>query len=160
MTVEQKQRVRFDADVEAIHRAREAFFRAFNATDLDGFTAWVTDDAVFMDHGGPPPLIGKEAIRSSYKSFFERTTPNLTPASDEVVVAGELAFDRGTWMSIKSDKRGIPQQRLQSCYVMIWRRQPEGDWKLARSIWNGADVSLKTRRTAKIRKKPKGKRRK
>ncbi len=156
-TEELSGRRRGDADVEAINRAREVFFRALNATDLDGFMAWVADDAVFMDHGGPPTLAGKEAIRSSYKSFFDRMTPNLTPTSEEIVVSGDWAFDRGTWMSIKSDKRGIPQQRLESCYVMIWRRPPEGGWKLARSIWNGTDVPLKTRRTAKIRGKPKGK---
>lgn len=69
MSAEQKQRIRFEADVEAINRGREALFRAFNATDLDGFMGWVTDDAVVMDHGGPPPLVGKEAVRSNYKTF-------------------------------------------------------------------------------------------
>lgn len=138
-------RGRNDADVKAINRGREAFFTAFNATDLDAFMAPVADDAVFMDHGGPPPLVGKEAVRSNYKAFFERMTPNLTPSSDEVVVSGDWAFDRGTWVSIKSDKRGVPQERLESCYVMIWRRPPEGGWKLTRSIWNGADVLLTTR---------------
>lgn len=159
MSAEQKQRIRFEADVEAINRGREALFRAFNATDLDGFMGWVTDDAVVMDHGGPPPLVGKEAVRSNYKTFFERMTPNLTATSDGIVVSGEWAFDRGTWISIKSDKRGVPQERLESCYVMIWRRPPEGGWKLARIVWNGADVALTTRKTAEIRRKPKGKRR-
>lgn len=55
---EASSQVRSETDVEAINRAREAFFRAFNANDLDGSMARVTDDAVLMGHGGPPPLIG------------------------------------------------------------------------------------------------------
>lgn len=149
-----------DADVEAINQGRETLFRAFNATNLDAFVARVADDVVVMGHGGPPPLVGKEAVRSNYKAFFEQMTPNLTPSSAEIVVSRDWAFDRGTWVSIKSDKRGVPRQRLKSCYVMIWRREPAGGWKLARIIVNGADVSLTTRKTAEIRTQPKKKRRK
>lgn len=132
--------------MEAINRGRGALVKALNATDLDAFMVPVADDVVWMSHGGPPADVGKETVRSAYKAFFEERTPNLAVSSDEVVVSGDWAFDRGTWVSIKSDKRGVPRERLESCYVMIWRRQLEGDWKIARSIWNGADVPFKARR--------------
>jgi len=151
-----------DAEVEAIHRTREALFRAFNATDLDGFMAPLADDVVLMGHGGPPALVGKEAVRSNYKEFFERGAfiPYLTVSSDEVVVSGDWAFDRGIWVVIRTYKRGVRRERLKSCYVMIWRRQPEGTWKLAREIWNGAPIPIKIRKAGKIRRRPKAKRRK
>ncbi len=152
-------RGRSDADAEAINRGREALFKSFNATDLDAFLAPVADDVVLMNHGGPPPVVGKGAVRSAYEGFFKEMTPNLSPSSDEVVVSGDWAFDRGTWVSIKSDKRGVARERLESCYVMIWRRHPEGAWKLARLIWNGSDVPLKARKAGESRRGAKGMRR-
>ncbi len=152
--------VRRDPDVEAINRSREAFVEAFNSADLDAFIAPLADDVVFMTHGGPPPIVGKEAVRSDYKESFERGPfiPNMTISSDEVVVSGDWAFDRGTWVVIRTYKRGVRRERLESCYTTIWRRQPEGIWKLARQIWNGAAVPIRARETARGRRKPKANR--
>ncbi len=155
-------RSRVDADVEAINRARESVFRAFNAADLDAFMAPMADDVVLMDHGGPPPTVGKEVVRSNYKEFFDEGPfiPNLTVSSDEVVVFGDWAFDRGTWVVIRTYKRSVRRERLGSCYIMVWRRQSPGTWNLARIIWNGAPVPIKAGRMGRIRRKSKVNRRK
>ena len=151
-----------DAELEAIKRAHEALVKSFNATDLDGFMAPVADDVVWMTHGGPPPTVSKEVVRSVYKEFFERGPfiPKMTVSSDEVVVSGDWAFDRGTWVVIRTYKRSVRRERLESCYVMIWRRQPEGLWKLARFIWNGAAVPINARRKGRSRRSPKANHRK
>lgn len=143
-----------DTDIEVIKSARQAFVKAFNAADLDAFIAPIADDVVFMTHGGPPPVVGKEAVRSNYKEFFERGPfiPNMTVSSEEVVVSGDWAFDRGTWTVIRTYKRGVRRERLDSCYMMIWRRQPEDTWKLARQIWNGAAIPIKARKTSRSRR--------
>jgi len=155
-------RGRADGDVEAISQARETLFGAFNATDLDNFMAAIADDVVFMTHGGPPSIVGKRAVRSSYKEFFERGPfiPNVTFSSDEVVLSGDWAFNRGTWVIIRTYKRSVRRERLESSYVMIWRRQPEGMWKLARLIWNGAPVPIKAQKTGRSLRKRKAKLRK
>ena len=153
-------RSRVDADVEAINQTRGSIFRAFNRTDLDAFIKPMADDVVVMSHGGPPALVGKEAVRSDYKEFFVKGpfTPNLTISSDEVVVSGDWAFDRGTWVVIRTYERDAHLERLDSCYIMIWRLQPAGTWKLARIIWNGAPVSIRARKMDKSGIKPKEKR--
>lgn len=156
---EMSSRGRGYSDAETINRNRKALFRALNATDLDALLAPLADDIVLMNHGGPPPVVGKRSVRSAYEVFFRETTPNLSHSSNEVVVSGDWAFDWGTWVSIKSDKRGVPQERLESCYAMIWRRGPEGAWKLARFIWNGADVPLRARKAGESGMRPRGKRR-
>lgn len=152
---------RVELDVEAINRTRDGLFRAFNSADIDGFMAPVADDVVWMGHHGPPPTLGKEAVRSSYKAFFERGPfiPKMSWSCDEVIVAGDWALDRGTWAIIRTYKRDGRRERLESCYFMIWRRYREGHWKLARFIWNGTPVPLKARRHGRTRKKSKGKRR-
>lgn len=144
---------RVGGDVEAINRSREGLFRAFNAADAESFVASVADDVVWMSHSGPPPTIGKEAVRSSYKEFFERGpfVPHVRGSSDEVVVSGDWAFDRGTWFITRTYKRGFRRERLESCHVMIWRRPPGGAWKLARLIWNGAPGPVKAPTTGSSR---------
>ena len=134
---------RVDRDIEVINKTRESLFRGFNATDLDAFTKWMADDIVVMGQGGPPALVGEAAVRSSYKEFFDNGPfiPNLTLSSDEVTVCGDWAFDRGTWVVIRTYKRAARQEALKSCYVMIWHRQTTRTWKLARIIWNGTPVN-------------------
>ena len=134
---------RVDPDIEVINKTRESLFRGFNATDLDAFTKWMADDIVVMGQGGPPALVGEAAVRSSYKGFLDNGpfVPNLTLSSDEVTVCGDWAFDRGTWVVIRTYKRVARREVLKSCYVMIWRRQTTRTWKLARIIWNGTPVN-------------------
>ncbi len=153
---------RIGADVETINRERESISKAFNTTNLDAFLASVADDVVWMDHGGPPPTIGKETVRSNYKEFFERGPfiPKMTISSDEIVVSGEWAFDRGTWRIIRTYRRAARREVLESCYLMVWQRQPGNAWKLARFIWNGSPVPLKSPSNGKESKEDKRKKRK
>ena len=141
---------RVDPDIEGINETRESVFRAFNARDLDSFMRWMTDDVVVMGQGGPPALVGEASVRSNYKEFFDDGPfiPNLTHSSDEIIVCGDWAFDRGTWRIMRTYKQVVRQELLKSCYIMIWHRQPTGTWKLARIIWNGTPVPVKADKTA------------
>ncbi len=105
-----------EADVEAINSVREAWVTADNNSDLDGVMAVFTDDVVFM-LADEPTLTGKEALRSWYF-----VGPGYEMSSDEVVVAGDWAFDRGTFSD--GDDTGR--------YLGILQRLPEGSWKYAR----------------------------
>jgi len=135
---------RVNPDIEVITKTRDSLFRGFNTTDLDAFMRSMADDIVVMSQGGPPALVGEAAVRSSYKEFFDNGPfiPNLTLSSDEIIVYGDWAFDRGTWEVIRTYKRAAHQEVLRSCYVMIWRRQSTRTWKLARIIWNGTPVNI------------------
>jgi ketosteroid isomerase-like protein len=104
------------ADIDAIHALREAWVAADNDSDLDGVMAVFTDDVVIMV-AEEPTLIGKEAVRSWYF-----VGPEFEMSSDEVVVAGDWAFDRGTFTSDGEAGR----------YVGILQRQTDGSWKYAR----------------------------
>jgi len=143
-------RSRVDPDIEVINESRESLFRAFNATDLDAFMRSMANDIVVMGQGGPPALVGEASVRSNYKEFFDNGPfiPNLTHSSDEVIVCGDWAFDRGTWRIMRTFKRVVRQELLNSCYIMIWHRQTTGTWKLARIIWNGTPVPVKADKTA------------
>ena len=57
-------------------------------------------------------------------------------SSEEIVVAGDWAFERHTEMTIsKGNESG---ETRQSYYKGIWilQRQEDATWKIARYIWN------------------------
>jgi ketosteroid isomerase-like protein len=53
----------------------------------------------------------------------------------EVIIAGDVAIERGsfTW---KVTPAGGSDVEDHGSFLAIWRRQPDGAWKLARNIWN------------------------
>jgi ketosteroid isomerase-like protein len=57
---------------------------------------------------------------------------------DEVVIAGRWAFRRATidWSLVPTDK-GQPI-RDPGKYMILYRRQEDGSWRVARDIWNSS----------------------
>lgn len=105
-----------DADIEAIHGLREAWVAADKNSDLEGVMAVFADNVVFIV-ADEPTLIGKEAVRSWYV-----VGPEYKMSSDEVLVAGNWAFDRGSFTTGSGAGR----------YIGILQRQTDGSWKYAR----------------------------
>jgi ketosteroid isomerase-like protein len=106
-----------------------------NAGDVQGFIDIVTDDVVF-DSPDRPAAIGKDAIRSLCEVIFERFDYDATYPADELVVDRNWAFDRGLWIEKVTPKQGGEQTEVSYGMLQVYRRQADGSWKLARSIWN------------------------
>ena len=70
---------------------------------------------------------------------------NLTrkTAVDEVVVSGDAAFVRVSFDGYLRPKvdDGSPPLRSVSRHIWILRRQTDGNWKIARDIWNTPKVA-------------------
>ncbi len=124
-----------EADAEAIIKAHQEYRAAVNVGDLDSLSTFVTADVVYMSPGDPL-LIGKEAIRRWDEPLFDRFTFEYTFSSDEVVVAGNWAFERGAFALTLTPKAGGEPFHGGGKYVWIWQRQADGSWKNARAIWN------------------------
>ena len=137
-----------EADVEAIHRVREAHDPAVNAGDLDAWLAVFAEDAVSMPPN-EPPVVGKEAIRSLGQGVFEHFNFEETMSSAEVMAAGDWGFDRGTYTLTPTPVAGgEPAEGAQpeimrelnyaqdGKYLWILRRQPDGSWKIACDMWS------------------------
>jgi uncharacterized protein (TIGR02246 family) len=124
-----------ESDMSAIEALREKELAAFNAGDVQGFIDIVTDDVVF-DAPDRPAATGKDAIRSLCEAVFERIIYDATYQTDELVVEGNWAFDRGVWIENRTPKDGGEQIQVSCGMLQVYRRQTDGSWKLARSIWN------------------------
>jgi ketosteroid isomerase-like protein len=123
-------------DLQAINTLQSQVDSAIINGDTERYVGFLADDAVLMPPNAPP-VVGKEAIRSWNAAMSkEMKIEAYTSSDDEVVVAGDWAFRRATvdW-TIRSRAIGQPI-RDSAKYLIVYARQPDGSWKVARDIWS------------------------
>ncbi|MGO9588622.1 MAG: YybH family protein [Candidatus Acidiferrales bacterium] len=116
------------ADEAAIRAADAQFAKDAAAKDVDKCVALYMDDAVIFSPSAPA-VIGKDNIHK----FFEQMLagPSLQFAFSNVTVdvarSGDLAEDRGS-VQVTSAGKKVTQS---SEYVLVWKKQADGSWKVA-----------------------------
>ena len=130
-----------EADVEAIRGLQRTYLAALDASDAEQYAALFTDDGVLMVPN-EPPVNGSEAIDAELQAVFDQVGfENHDISTAEMVVLGDWAFARGTLTGTMAGRPdGEPFESTRS-WVMIFQRQPEGSWRIARYILNSDDPS-------------------
>jgi uncharacterized protein (TIGR02246 family) len=128
-------------DTDAIRQMYAAFVAAKLDRDVQRELSFVTDDAVYSPPG-LPDVAGKAALRAwwtSREAADSLEVFDLDPG--EVIVAGDLAYSRGTSMS-RFRNRGTGQISNQAVrHLDILRRQPDGHWLISRHIRNSSKAA-------------------
>jgi len=115
-----------DKDRSAIRAASQQYVEADDKRDLDGVMQHIAEGAVYMPANGPI-IAGREAIRSFVKPHpWEKVVQNIA----EIEGREGLAFVRG------SDTVFIQGMTITGNYVELWQKQPDGEWRITRKIWN------------------------
>lgn len=129
-----------EADVAAITRAANEWAAAVQAGNLDQIVALFTNDIVLLPPN-EPAVAGMDATRVWGKGLVDAVTmTSVAIVSDETVVSGDWAFSRGVFRATMQPKGGgSPAAPVANKYILIWRRQADGSWKIARDIWNGSE---------------------
>ena len=126
------------ADLAALEANAEAYEAAYAAGDADALAALHADDAVRMPPNAPP-VVGKEAIKASFQATFEQFDGKIALSLEEVEVTGDWAFVRGASPVTLTPKAGGDPLQSEGKYMSIRKRQPDGSWKIFRTIWNSND---------------------
>jgi ketosteroid isomerase-like protein len=105
------------------------------AKDIDRLMSLLSDDIVMM-HPNRPAVIGLAANRADLLSAFEKFQVDQTVVSDEIVVAGEWAFDRSRATTTLTPAAGGTPMTVHSKAITVLHRQADGSWKIARVIAN------------------------
>lgn len=111
--------------------------RAIDCADGGG----IGSNAKVIPHVPPntSTATGKDGVRQCCEPIFKQVKSTaVTVADRDVVVAGDWAIEHGNFDRTVAPVSGGPEQREQGRFVAIYRRQPDGSWKLARDIWNSA----------------------
>ena len=123
------------ADRQAIAAATAQFQAAENAGSVDRFRSYFADDLVMM---GPnkPPVIGGDSVAALMRVFHDAFAVQVEYNSQEIVVFGDWAFDRGTERYTLTPKAGGAPSQKSGNYLYLYQRQKNGSWKQSRVIWN------------------------
>ncbi len=99
---------------------------------LQTFVSMIDDDAVFF---GRDISRGREAVSKAWLPFFTDGSLFLKwhPMQVEVSSSGDLGYSIGDYERIGKNASGRPETATGS-YVSIWRRQPNGKWKIVLDI--------------------------
>ena len=123
------------ADTEPLQRLNSALAAAMNAGDVDAIASLLTGDVVMLPPG-VPPVRGVDAVRATFEGMFAQVALNETWTTEEIVVAGDLAYDWSRYVvTITPLGEGEPSTDLGQ-NLFIARRQQDGSWRYARLIWN------------------------
>jgi uncharacterized protein (TIGR02246 family) len=125
-------------DEAAVRRTIAGVEQQINRGDL-GFVNVFANDAVIIAPSSPD-IVGVDAIRTMYTGLMKQASMTVHFSTEEVAVAGDMAYEHGTYTLRITDKAtGRVVQDARNKHVHIFKRQPDGTWKTWRMMVNSAE---------------------
>jgi uncharacterized protein (TIGR02246 family) len=118
----------------AIDEANTKFSEAFERGDFKALSAMYTSDAIAF----PPDsemIQGNEAIGEFWNATWESGVKSVKLTALDVGRSGDIAYEAGK-VSLTIHAEGKEPTIATAKYVVVWKRQADGSWKLHRDIWN------------------------
>jgi uncharacterized protein (TIGR02246 family) len=121
------------ASEENIMSVLEEFEAAYNTGNAAGVAALYTEDAVVLPPGGGF-VEGREAIADLWQGAMDSGFYMLDLQPNEIVVVGDTAYETSTFVGkLRTDEGDVAAHGK---YVVVWKKNGGGDWRLHRDIWN------------------------
>lgn len=111
-----------DDDIHAIRQVLAQFVDAWNARNAGAFANLYTDPHVDVNH--TPSVESRAATVAALHKRFEHSTAHLSVSSDEIIVFGDWAVQRGA-ITISSNSH---TEHLR--YIEVLRRDDDGQWRV------------------------------
>ena len=79
----------------------------------------------------------KTAVRAWYDRFLTQLrTSSLTITDRQVLIGGEWATELAAFEWTLMLVAGGPAVIDRGSYAQVWHREPDGQWRLSRELWN------------------------
>jgi ketosteroid isomerase-like protein len=128
-------------DMQAINALHNKNIEASLALDEAVLESLWTDDVVTM-HPGSPPIVGRAANAERLKAGIEKMKDQEVLAYNEefqeIRIQGDWAYEWGSITGRTRPFSGGNETSYKFNVMRILQRQPDGNWKVARSIYNDA----------------------
>jgi ketosteroid isomerase-like protein len=117
-------------DAAAIRAAEKRLAESFEDPDPAAWVDCYTEDAVFVGPGAPA-IQGRDALLAVAPQI-EMSSVEIS--ADTTIGAGDFAATSGraSWVSGPPDSGPTIRRR----FLMVWRRDPDGQWRIAREFLN------------------------
>jgi ketosteroid isomerase-like protein len=118
-----------------IRRLTREFVEGFNSGDVDRIMRFYAD--TYTDVNLRQPVQSTKERAEYYRKIIARGDTKVDVVPDEIIVAGQYAFVRGTILLDRTDKESNSARRIELRYMEVWQRFPDG-WK---ALW-GMDAEV------------------
>ena len=122
-------------DLAAIAEFNRRYLNAINDEDIATLSSLTTEDHI-MIASGRPPLVGKAANDAANARVFKQFDIVETWTPVETVVAGDWAYQRGTFTVEATPRAGGATSRTSGNFLRIYRRFPDVGWRMIRDMFN------------------------
>ena len=107
--------------------------KSMESTASEAFEFYLAEDAVQLPNE-MEPIFGREAIVAEIAEYDKQYQFDWEPQMAEVAAMGDLGY---TWGKYKMFARDENQTlAAQGKYVTVWKKQPDGKWKVVMDIGN------------------------
>jgi len=124
-----------DIDRTEVTKTTAELLAAVNSSDADRCSAvWAADGVLMPPHH--PSVQGYQAIVEYFRNLFSRSKFRFTFTSSHIHLAGDTATERVTYTAMIWPGDDAPPIEDVGKGLHVYRRQPNGSWKLTYDIWN------------------------
>jgi ketosteroid isomerase-like protein len=128
------------ADEAAITEFNKRYLGAINDGDIATLSSLTTEGHI-MIAPGRPPIVGKKANDEANGRAFQMFDIDETWTPVETVISGDLAYQRGTYTVKATPKGGGNTSNTSGTFMRIYRKQPDGQWRMVRDMFNSDQPS-------------------
>lgn len=125
-----------NSDQNEIRAVLERFVAAWNAMDADRAALVYTDP--HFDVNATPQEETRQATVEKFARYFREFDTQISVSSDEVIVLGDYAVQRGEFMLISTPRTGGAVTEARRRYVEVLKKDAKGDW----AVYWGIDGPL------------------
>lgn len=116
---------------------RAAWIADLQSHKLDHSLTLYAPDASFLAPDGTH-ADGTRRIRALFETVFAAYDAKITLTSRATAAAGDLAYDSGTFAENITDRSTHAAQTLHGDYLTVYKRSPDGQWRIVQQAWTGA----------------------
>jgi ketosteroid isomerase-like protein len=112
-----------------IETGNAAYIAAFKRADAKALSQVYDPEGARLNEGGVV-VQGRNAIADEVGRFVGQVGPvRVTLQTKDLWLVGDTAYETGLW-SYTFQPKGKAEQRIGGHYVTLWKRQPDGGWKI------------------------------
>lgn len=126
-----------NADYERLKATIDEFYSALNSGDTDGRLALFENGAIIMPNNGRLTRM-TDSVKAVWKSWDENWVFRIKDLEHvEISGSGDIGYTVNEYYYTWHPKDGEAEWH-KTKNIHIWRKQPDGSWKLHADIWNSS----------------------